>query len=276
MNRRAFVAVTAYFILAAVALRVYVAQQTPPVVLSEPLPVADRHEPVTTDLDPGDGPLVTLPDLSTVDRSLVEPAGLRDPRYCLLVFGRRDVKARVWLVLDGETLYADRDGSGSLTDPAKAVSAVKHEQGTKDAQHRSWAYPVGDVTPGGLEKHTGLEVARYQSGDDEPIYKIYVRSFGKTLQYAAGRNLFSKDRGAAPVVHFGGPVLPKAVRYHGLSADGSEQELHFCVGTPGLGSDSFASVSIDGVPFHVHPVVRVRWPAGSPEVEDRFLLKDRC
>jgi hypothetical protein len=249
----------------------------PPKVIAPPIPVADRHEPIPTELEPGDGPLADLPDLSGVDRSLVVPPGLHDPRYCLLTFGRRQPKTRVWLVEDGDTLYADRDGSGTLTDPAKAFPAEKRRQIPGDAPSDYRTYWVGDVAPGGgSEKHTELKVIRYQSGDDEPTYLVYVRAFGKTLQYAAGKRLFCKDREAAPVVHFGGPVVAKSLRSDKLSADGSEQELHFCVGTPGRGKDSFAYVSIDAVPLTIRPVVKVRWPKGSPEAEDRFVLKERC
>ena len=272
-----------FFCGAALALLVYGAlawweflHRPAPKMLSPPIPVADRHEPISTDLEPGDGPPVDLPDLSGVDRSLVPPPGLHDPRFCLLVFGKREPKTRVWLVEDGDTLYADRDGSGTLAAPVKAFPAVKRPQRSGNAPFDHRTYYVGELAPGGPEKHTGLEVTRYQSGDEEPTYLVYVRAFGKTLQYAAGKRLFCKDREAAPVVHFGGPVVAKSLRFDKLSTSGSEQELHFCVGTPGRGKDSFAYVSIDAVPLTIRPVVKVRWPEGSPQAEDRFVLKERC
>ena len=45
-------------------------------------------------------------DLTKVDRSIKkEPAyQTKSPKYCLLVFGP-EAKTRVWLVLDGDTLY---------------------------------------------------------------------------------------------------------------------------------------------------------------------------
>jgi hypothetical protein len=48
--------------------------------------------------------LANAADLSKVDRTIKkEPAYQGKPKYCLLVFGP-EAKARVWLVLDGDTL----------------------------------------------------------------------------------------------------------------------------------------------------------------------------
>jgi hypothetical protein len=49
-----------------------------------------------------------------------EPAYRHEPRYALLVFGP-DCEQRVWMVLDGTTLYVDRNGNGDLTEPNERV-----------------------------------------------------------------------------------------------------------------------------------------------------------
>src|SRR5437763_16402292 len=54
-------------------------------------------------------------DLSVVDRTILkEPAYKGKPKYCLMAFGP-EAKTRVWLVLDDENLYVDRNGDGELT-----------------------------------------------------------------------------------------------------------------------------------------------------------------
>jgi hypothetical protein len=54
-------------------------------------------------------------DLTRIDRTIAkEPAYQSKPKYCLLVFGS-DAKTRIWLVLDGDRLYVDRNGNGDLT-----------------------------------------------------------------------------------------------------------------------------------------------------------------
>src|SRR5215217_2823539 len=53
-----------------------------------------------------------------------EPAYRGKPKYCLLAFGPQ-AKARVWLVLDGDTLYVDRNGNGDLTEEGERVEVSK-------------------------------------------------------------------------------------------------------------------------------------------------------
>src|SRR5262249_52967404 len=61
-------------------------------------------------------------DLSKIDRRIAkEPTYQKSPKYCLLVFGPEG-KTRVWLVLDGNDLYVDRNGNGDLTDQGKKVT----------------------------------------------------------------------------------------------------------------------------------------------------------
>src|SRR5438067_1165710 len=61
-------------------------------------------------------------DLSKIDRSITrEPAYKGKPKYCLLVFGP-EAKTKVWLVLDGDTLYVDRNGNGDLTENGERVA----------------------------------------------------------------------------------------------------------------------------------------------------------
>jgi hypothetical protein len=49
-----------------------------------------------------------------------EPRYRNEPRYALLVFGPKRA-TRVWMVLDGTTLYVDRNGNGDLTEPGKRL-----------------------------------------------------------------------------------------------------------------------------------------------------------
>src|SRR5262245_14914174 len=80
-------------------------------------------------------------DLTRIDRSLrKEPAyQSKTPQYCLLVFGPQ-AKVRVWLVLDGDALYLDRNGNGDLTDPGERLPA-------RDALHRPEIRPDAEVLP---------------------------------------------------------------------------------------------------------------------------------
>ncbi|MGH7139382.1 MAG: hypothetical protein ACREHD_26865 [Pirellulales bacterium] len=54
-------------------------------------------------------------DYDKIDRSIrKEPKYSGKPEYALLVFGA-DARRLVWMVIDGETFYIDRNGDGDLT-----------------------------------------------------------------------------------------------------------------------------------------------------------------
>src|SRR5437762_2567508 len=64
-------------------------------------------------------------DLSKLDRTIAkQPSYSGKPEYCLLVFGD-DAKDRVWLVRDGDTLYADKNGNGDLTEAGEKIAGDK-------------------------------------------------------------------------------------------------------------------------------------------------------
>lgn len=71
-------------------------------------------------------PHLRAADLTKIERTIrKEPTyQSKQPRYCLLVFGP-EAKFRVWLVLDGKTLYVDRNGNGDLTEDGEKIAAKK-------------------------------------------------------------------------------------------------------------------------------------------------------
>src|SRR5437899_8648252 len=79
-------------------------------------------------------------DLAKIDRAIAkEPTyQTKDPRYCLLVFGP-EAGHRVWLVLDGDTLYVDKNGNGDLTDEGERIQAPAFQASHHPAHERSSA-----------------------------------------------------------------------------------------------------------------------------------------
>jgi hypothetical protein len=102
-------------------------------------------------------------DLSKIDRSIRrEPAYRSTPKYCLLVFGPK-AEHRVWLVLDGESLYVDRNGNGDLTDDGNPVRLAKWEDTKKEPMYeRTGRTNAGDLKVGGLT-HELLQIHLFQS-----------------------------------------------------------------------------------------------------------------
>jgi hypothetical protein len=101
-------------------------------------------------------------DLGKIERRIAkEPAyKTKTPKYCLLVFGP-EAKHRVWLVLDGDTLYIDKNGNGDLTDPGESVKAPAFKASSHPAHARERSIALGDIAVGGLT-HTELTVSQTQ------------------------------------------------------------------------------------------------------------------
>src|SRR6516225_1415032 len=96
-------------------------------------------------------------DLTKIDRTVAkEPAYKSKPKYCLLVFGP-EAKTRVWLVLDGDTLYVDRNGNSDLTEEGERFVLALDEYDRKRGL-RIWK--VGDIaTSDGKVRYTDLQVS---------------------------------------------------------------------------------------------------------------------
>lgn len=208
-------------------------------------------------------------DLTKIDRTIAkEPAYKGTPKYCLLAFGP-EAKTRVWLVLDGDTLYADRNGNGDLTEEGERLVAVQKTWAV-GVKGRVWS--VGDIaTPGGKVIYKGLTVSDVSAVVDSRFYSrglgITVnvpigsdrafQSAGSAVHPAEGYNLRFADRPQdAPVVHFGGPLrimLRKPEQFTAGVKAGQTYEVEARVGTPGLGKDTAAVIDDTDLGISVDP-----------------------
>src|SRR5271166_5932413 len=100
---------------------------------------------------------VLFADSPKFDRTIgKQPAyQTKNPKYGLLVFGP-DARERVWLVLDGNILYVDRNGNGDLTEPGKKV--VFEKKPGRGAEEDGFGFEVGELDLGNRQ-HKGLTVS---------------------------------------------------------------------------------------------------------------------
>ncbi len=208
---------------------------------------------------------VAATDLSKIDRSIAkEPAYQCKPKYCLLIFGP-EAKTRVWLVLDGDTLYVDRNGNGDLTEKGKRFVLALDEYDRKRGK-RVWK--VGDIeAPGGKVRYTGLQVSEISKAASEVTglgagYGVAVKvpiAGHRVLQGVGGfvyphhgfRLQFAARAQDAPIIHFAGPLRMILLQPEHLTAGmkvGVRYEIEARLGTPGLGKDTAALIDED-VPF---------------------------
>jgi len=253
-------------------------------------------------------------DLAKIDCSIAkEPAyKSKAPKYCLLLFGP-EARDRVWLVLDGDTLYVDRNGNGDLTEPGEKVAAKVNK--SRDLAEFGYTFEVGDLTLGG-KVHKALTVTfppltLYASNPsianfvpfqaalkadpkavaatltiDVESARLKGGGIGGRLSYLAGFYdesgvLQFADRPAdAPIVYLDGPLQVTFYDRRPTLRLARGNDIVLMVGTPGHGPGTFAMLAYEGtIPESVYPNIEIAFPAsqkdGAP-VKERYELKERC
>jgi hypothetical protein len=249
------------------------------------------------------------PDLSKIERRIgKEPAYQEKPGYLLLAFGPQ-AKHKVWLVLDGKTLYVDRHATGDLSQPECRVLRES------DPYHDG-LFKAGDLTLGG-QRYGDLQVvvspanSVVGSGLDEmPTFKEFLAAqpagklFSVSVEVPFENALPDlRDRGSVKGTrHFAGQYDPTGIlqfaarpqdasiiHFGGLwtfAPDGQQklvrgrnEDVALKLGTPGRGPGTFACICYDNlIPNSAKPRLRIEYPldaAAKPLVQS-YLLEDRC
>lgn len=257
------------------------------------------------------------PDLTKLDRTFRKEPEYRtkSPRYCLLVFGP-EARTKVWLVLDGNSLYVDRNGNGDLTEPGERTTVPEFKSSDHPLYDGTREVNVGSVqdgklvhteltfsqvryrkTLGKLEADQQSRVAEWQSVLDK-IHRQVPDGMSDTLTVKVagpgpqdstlwtawidhqGPLRFGDSPRAAPVVHFGGPLTMIVNPLVKIRPDpGPDDQFAVQFGTTGVGRGSFAYSAYDRVPKGMFPVAELEYPpvrAGAAPVEERYELKERC
>jgi hypothetical protein len=214
-------------------------------------------------------------DWTKIDRRIArEPAYQSGaPKYCLVVFGP-EARTRVWLVRDGDHLYADLDATGDLTGKDKRIPVKRQGEGIETAT--TPPLPARD----GVPPNTRLKV-KFFGG------QVELLALGDRVQYvsadANGLFRFSDRMGSAPIVHFGGPLTLSPNDPTTFRRGPKGTKLSVKVGTPGVGPGTFAAVyhgDLPGVvPKRLAPVADITFPprvAGGRPLRARVVLDDIC
>ncbi len=184
--------------------------------------------------------------LAEIPRTIAkEPAyQTESPGYCLLVFGLK-AKTRVWLVVDGDHVYLDRNGNGDLTEAGECV----------DKKDCGW-FLLGEVTE--ADGKTAHEKLRIRVWEDSK-FSVALRSPHAAYRFV-GRDDFARPRLAAkpadaPIIHPNGPItlaaftpMNFAFRSADETRDSQFEWLNLMAGSRGLGPGTFTVMDGDGVP----------------------------
>jgi hypothetical protein len=214
-------------------------------------------------------------DLAKIDRSVPpEPAYRSKPRYCLLLLGR-EAKTRAWLVLDGDTLYVDRDGRGGWAKADKKVRGRTVTFRAREIQERDGTKHTDlMVTAEGSRVHPGRYRFNFISLNVQGRYREYTFIGG-----LADCNRWAESPREAPVRHFNGPLRMELSSQSPLVRGDQPAQLEAQITTKYPGGEWVFIDNRHGVPPDVHPVAEIEFPnrkPGAPPVKLRVALTQRC
>lgn len=225
------------------------------------------------------------------------------PKYALLAFGPNQ-ETRVWLVLDGETLYVDCHGNGDLTAPECRIVAKQGEVklGNPGFYKDIVSYQI-DLThlKGTADSQLRLDLLRRdaqfvpKTPIDQQNQKQWIENqwergiMNRTSKHgkSAGTGLhFVTLPENTQVIQFDGP-LSLAMKYGDKQifergSGGSDFPLHVgCIGRVcknGTGL-SMSNLALGEVPEDLHLIATVEFPGKSLDakpITKVFQLKERC
>lgn len=215
-------------------------------------------------------------DYSKVDRRIAkEPPYHSLPKYALLLFGK-EAAFRIWVVLDGQTLYLDRNADGDLTGKDERFNRIEDCRNVEIHAPDKSSYRI-----------THVHLLR---ASNQESLMVHIDIQGR-LGYRQYCDVELKGRaGEAKIAHFDGPLTmgPRTV-YWKVPADlalvmgDKPTDLQGGVGTMDADHGCWVVVAhnADKSPFPdgVFPIVDVQFPPkrmGDPPLKKRYRLDQFC
>ena len=212
------------------------------------------------------------------------PGPAKEPRYAskagytLLTFGKKDTTRR-WLVIDGDTIYFDRTGSGDLTDEDNRI-------GTLEKESRSKHLDVKIID--GKDTYRLKRLDRPPQAEQDRCVCLFVDYEGKYDQ--VGTAFLTRRPSDAPILCFGGPLrmhMDPVEPFRFQRGGKAKDLLSVFVGTivPNNAGDAKkitggVALSYDkGIPAEACPVAEVEFPesgAGDAPTRVKWVLRRRC
>jgi hypothetical protein len=211
------------------------------------------------------------------------PYQTKAPRYCLAVFGPR-AELRVWLVLDGRALYADRNGNGDLTEPGERVAP---EEVSDNGRHLD--FETFDVAGpfGGPTYRLWVRTWEGRAGRWE-LLAVAIVAQGNYRELAEEAVAWGERPPAAPVLAFGRPLAVRPAHADRLAfrPGAARVALHarlepLAGGPEGRAGGTAVLTEPRSVPRGLGPLAEVEFPArgssGEPlRVAVRLAGRDSC
>jgi hypothetical protein len=245
-------------------------------------------------------------DLASIERKIAKEPAYKSgaPRYALMVLGEKMIK-RVWLVIDGDVLYADLNGNGDLTEEGEKIAKMDFGKFTppdgmvsfeiKEIQDGELVHRNFGVTMEPAERLANLATDFLKLIGKES--KAYSYNVGGMMQIPElqgsghdgrkrmlawidekGPLQFSDKAATAPILHFGGKLKVGLCGDHQLVV-GRAREISLGIGTPGVGNGSTVWMEYNEIPLKTPVYASVTFPRGKnatvAQVQKSMLI-DRC
>jgi hypothetical protein len=221
-------------------------------------------------------------DFAKVDRRIAkEPAYQSKPLYCFALIGPEG-KTRVWMVVDGERLFVDKNCNGDLTDDGGP-------QELKDKRTDPASFDKVEVSPDtGTTKYvfdvTLWSRPSFGRTSEEAYHQSVHVHFPDGRYYGAWGDqhsslYFAERPQDAPVLHYGGDLRMGFEVRQPLAREKGALKLSACVGTPGSRPGAFVHLLYTTIPKGLQPTAVLEFPAagaGRPPVRVEVVLKERC
>jgi hypothetical protein len=188
------------------------------------------------------------------------------------VFGA-EAKTRAWLILDGDTLYVDRNANGDLTEANERVKRNGRE------------IEAGAFTElAGKTKYAHLRLKQFDppKNEQEPLWMVSLEVRAKYRQF--GCVTFAGRPQDAPVLWFDGPLTMGFTEPEKQALERGEKgsQINAWIGTSSPAKQRLATVYLEhtqGVPTDVHPIASVEFPNRDPKgkpITITVMLNERC
>lgn len=246
-----------------------------------------------------DDPSVALAQLPRVIRK--QPVYLGKPTYLLVILGD-DIATRHWLVVDGKTVYFDRNSNSDLTDPEDRIEADPDKSDTDELY-----FKIGDIRVGGLQHRnmvltvSTVDTTANRAGAPPPRTlpgKALVGSIWGEFEVPGWKGRCAEGRVPRvvdPFDHTGYLVLEESLELarivHFSSRwsvclqhtqqffQGTESHIILNVGSKGAGTGTLAKLGYEKViPTDCHPKITLSFPPlnGTGLQDHQQTLKERC
>ena len=215
--------------------------------------------------------------LLAVDRTIKkEPRYSGTPLYVLYAVGPESA-GRMWAVLDGHTLYLDKNGNGDLTEDGEQVVPFVIPGEAPNPRTAFFHVPALEAAGG---KHSDFIFSVIRTTTGAAYLKTGLKVDGKVMQHAGPMDLrLTESPAEARVLPFGSRVVTAQLSYTMPATPevGKAVDFRVRVGTPGVGAGSFVAFGSEDV--EANPVAEFEFAAARPGDAPRRVtlpLTERC